>query len=146
MLLVAFAGLTTGCGSPPKDPDVAEEIKQLELVRLRALVDGDTAVASRLHADDFQLITPNGAALRKDRYLGEIASARLDYRVWEPGDVVVRVSGDFAVLRYRDVRWEVLYAGALVNQGEGYHTNLYERRGEQWEIVWSHASGALVSP
>ena len=38
--------------------------------RLKALVDANVAAAEELHADDFQLVTPSGAAYTKDEYLG----------------------------------------------------------------------------
>ena len=60
------------------------ELVRIEQRRLRSLVDGDVAVAERIHADDFQLITPGGDAYSKAQYLGDIASGVIDYRVWEP--------------------------------------------------------------
>ena len=71
-------------------PEQAELVR-IEQLRLRALVDADVAVAERIHADDFQLITPGGDAYSKEQYLGDIASGVIDYRVWEPLDIEVHV-------------------------------------------------------
>ena len=48
--------------------DVAQQIRVVEHERLRALVEADVEAASRLHADDFQLINPLGGSLSKDEY------------------------------------------------------------------------------
>jgi Domain of unknown function (DUF4440) len=45
--------------------DDLEMFRELERTRLEALVRADMAVAEALHADDYQLITPGGAALSK---------------------------------------------------------------------------------
>ena len=50
--------------------DVRAELENIERRRLKALVDADVAAAEELHADDFQLVTPSGAAYTKDEYLG----------------------------------------------------------------------------
>ncbi len=77
-------------------------LRATERERLRALVEVDVEVAHRLHADDFQLITPAGVALSKEQYLGMVASGELDYRVWEPDSPInVRMYGPVALLRYR---------------------------------------------
>ena len=60
-------------------------------------------VANRLHADDFQLISPRGWALSKEEYLGLIAAGDVDYLVWEPSsEIAVRLYGDNAAnIRYQ---------------------------------------------
>jgi hypothetical protein len=52
----------------------ADQLRTIEHQRLRSLVDADMATARRLHADDFQLINPNGGSMSKEKYLGNIAS------------------------------------------------------------------------
>ena len=121
-----------------------EQIRQIERERLRSLVDADLATARRLHAEDFQLINPAGVALSKAEYLGGIESGQLDYRAWEADEIAVRLYGNVAMILYRDVRFEVYLEGQLVHRGPMYHTNLYERRGEQWQVVWSQASGVIT--
>ena len=121
-----------------------EEIRQIERERLRSLVDADLATPQRLHAQDFQLVNPAGVAISKAEYLGLIESGQLTYRAWEAGEISVRRYGDVAVIRYRDVRFDVDSEGQPVHRGPMYHTNLYERRGGQWQIVWSQASGVIT--
>ena len=98
-------------------------------------------VARRLHVDEFQLITPSGNEYSKESYLGDIESGVLDYRVWAPGEITVRLYDDVAVLRYEDIGFQVYAQGQLAWSGVLRHTNLYERTNGQWQIVWSHASG-----
>ncbi len=96
-------------------------------------------IANRLHADDFALITPGGGAWSKARYLGGIAAGTFRYVVFEPtSEIVVRVHGDVALIRYQS-RIE------LVNNCEpgelrAWHTDTYERRNGVWLIVWSQAT------
>ncbi len=96
-------------------------------------------VSDRLHADDFELITPDGGAWSKDTYLGDIAAGTFRYVVFEPtSEIVVRAHGDVALIRYQS-RIE------LVNDGEpgtlrAWHTDTYERREGAWQIVWSQAT------
>ena len=123
-----------------------EEVRQVESERLRSLVAADLSTARRLHADDFQLINPVGVPLTKPEYLGQIHSGELDYLAWEAGAISVRLHGDAAMIRYRDVRFDVNFRGKPVHSGPMYHTNLYERRNGQWKIVWSQASGVITPP
>jgi hypothetical protein len=80
LLGVTSVPLVSGCAPLPQRATHPEEIRSVAHQRLRALVDFDPAVASALHADDFQLITPEGSEFTKDSYLGNLKSGRLDYR------------------------------------------------------------------
>lgn len=62
----------------------ADKLRVIERERLRALVDADIPTASRLHADDFELIYPQGGTLSREQYLQRIASGDLNYLEWEP--------------------------------------------------------------
>lgn len=147
------AAVATGCGliamlaacaSTPPPPDGEEDrIRRIERERLHALVEADLPTARRLHSDDFQLITPAGIPLTRDEYLGGIRDGRPDYVAWEAGEIQVKLRGDLAVLRYRDVRFDVNAGGRPVHRGPMYHTNVYERRGGEWQAVWSQASGII---
>ncbi len=115
-------------------------IRATERQRLQALVEADIATAERLHADDFQLITPVGAAMSKEEYLGAIGSGGLDYLVFEPAsEIAVRVYGEAAVIRYRS-RLQVAVDGQDLGLGDNWHTDLYEQRDGRWQAVWSQAT------
>ena len=121
----------------------SEHIRNIERARLRALVRADITAAEPLHAPDFQLITPIGAALSKAEYLGAVAAEHIKYLVWEPGDIAVRVGAASAVIRYR-ARLEVVFGGFKVPPGDYWHTDVYEVRDRQWLVVWSQATA--ISP
>jgi hypothetical protein len=96
-------------------------------------------VARRLHADDFQLINPFGGLFSKEQYLGGIASGEIDYRVWEPESIEVRFYSSAAVIRYRS-ELEIIVRAQRIPRRQYWHTDVYEKRDGQWQVVWSHAT------
>lgn len=116
-----------------------ELLRDAERQRLRSLVTPDLPVAERLHADDYELITPGGGRMSKREYLDGIASGELDYSVFEPiSEIRVRLYAQAAILRYR-VRIEILVSGGQ-DAGNFWHTDAYELRVDQWQAVWSQAT------
>lgn len=126
----------TSASKPQTESDL---IRATEHERLRALVDGNVALASPLHADDFQLINPLGGSLSKEQYLGAVASGDIDYRVWEPGAIEVRLYGEAAIIRYQS-KLEIVVQGRQVPLRSHWHTDSYERRDGRWQVVWSQAT------
>jgi hypothetical protein len=115
------------------------EIRQLEASRLWSLVEPDLELARRLHADDYELITPTGTRLSKELYLGMIASGRLVYRVFEPvAGIEVRGGGGWALVRYQ--------ARIALEEGDHladfvcWHLDSYELMDGRWQAVWSQAT------
>ncbi|MDB5620592.1 nuclear transport factor 2 family protein [Tardiphaga sp.] len=131
----------TSSFAEPTSPQ-AEQLRDIERTRLRALVSVDMAVAEPLHAADFQLITPIGVVLSKAEYLGAVAGGHIKYLVWEPGDIAVRLQETSAVIRYR-ARLEVMFGGHQVPAGDYWHTDAYERRDGHWMVVWSQATSIV---
>ena len=116
-----------------------EHIRAIERARLRALVEANVDIAAQLHADDFQLVNPAGVALSKEQYLGGIASGHIDYRVWEPDSIAVRVREQMAVIRYQ--AWlEIVVGGQAAPLRRYWHTDSYEQRDGRWQVVWSQAT------
>ena len=122
----------------PEDSEV-DLIRATERERLRALVAANMEVARQLHADDFQLITASGASLSKEQYLGGIASDELNYLVWEPGAIEVRLHGQMAVIRYQS-QLEIIAQGTLIPLRHYWHTDVYQKRNDSWQVVWSQAT------
>jgi ketosteroid isomerase-like protein len=115
-------------------------IRATERERLRTLVAADVEAAARLHADDFQLITPSGDALSKMQYIEGIASGELNYVYWEPDSTIeVRLYGEAAIIRYRS-QLEIIVAGQLIPRRGCWHTDCYEKHGGQWRVLWSQAT------
>jgi hypothetical protein len=103
------------------------------------LVETDVAQARRLHADDFQLINPLGGSLSKEQYLAGISSGELDYLFWQPDSIAVRLYGQAAVIRYPS-HLDIVVQGRHVPRRRYWHTDLYEQRDGQWQVVWSQAT------
>ena len=118
-----------------------ELLRATERERVRALVTGDIERAAQLHTDDFQLINPLGGTVSKDQYLGGIGSGQIHYLHWEPEAIAVRLYGDVAVIRYQS-QLEINVEGHHIPRRRYWHTDLYERHGMQWRVVWSHATTA----
>jgi len=146
LLAVLAVLMPSACGGGGKAPstvsregDEVDQIRDIEHQRLRALVEADMDVARKLHAEDFQLITPFGDALSKEEYLGTVESGDIDYVVWKPEAIDVRVSGEMAVLRYSS-RIEIVVGGRRLPPGDYWHTDYYEKRNGRWQAVWSQAT------
>jgi ketosteroid isomerase-like protein len=94
----------------------------------------------RLHAEDYQLITPGGRAVSKAEYLDMVGSDGFRYIVFEPVSALeVRLHDDVAIARYQ-ARIEVRDADGDVDAGIFWHTDVWERRDDGWRAVWSHAT------
>jgi len=123
----------------PNFADESDLIRETERRRLQALVDADMDVAEQLHADDFQLINPAGIARTKAEYLGNVAAGRADYQSWEPREIEVRQFGDAAIIRYiADLH--IVLGGEDLGSRPHWHTDYYEKRNGNWQVVWSHAT------
>lgn len=98
-------------------------------------------VANQLHADDFQLINPGGMTLSKEQFLGDVASGFVDFLVWEPkSEIEVRLNGDTAVIRYQS--FTDIIVGGERETVDVWHTDAYEKRDGQWQIVWEQSTRA----
>jgi hypothetical protein len=137
VVILALAWLTSAAASAQ---DVADQVRNAERERLRALVAADIESAGRLHADDFQLINPLGGSLSKSEYLSAVASGDIDYTAWEPGTIDVKVYGDAAVIRYQAQLQIKVRALPDAPSGRFWHTDLYEKRDGRWQVVWSQAT------
>jgi uncharacterized protein DUF4440 len=125
--------------------DEADVLRATERERLRALVEADLEVARRLHADDFQLITPGGDVVAKEDYLSGVASGDVNYQVWEfDSPVAVRLHGPVALIRYRS-QLDIITSGRRMGLRRYWHTDTYEKRDGHWQAVWSHATEIKTS-
>ncbi len=102
-----------------------DHIRQIELSRVRALLTRDMELAWRLHAPDYQLITPSGVVFSRERYLGKIASGELAYLQWKPEHMQVRLSETMAIVRYR-ATLELDAGDGRGTPFECWHTDSYE--------------------
>jgi hypothetical protein len=100
----------------------------LELTRLKSLADATIEVAKSLHADDFQLLTPDGTEYDKQQYLEQIESGVHDYKIWDADTIRFRMYHNVAVIRFKDKDFKVYIDRELAKIGILKHTNLYEKR------------------
>ena len=136
-LLAAGLSVPTACSTinAPNAADTSAEIRAIERERLMALVAADQSALERLHADDFQVVSPLGSAFAKGDYIPRVISGQLDYLRWEPQEIEVRLYGSVAAIRYRALA-EVVSRGTRLPTMETWNTGLYERRKGRWSIVW----------
>jgi hypothetical protein len=117
----------------------ADLIRATERQRLRALVDANEELTRQLHADQFQLINPSGAAVSKEQYLEGIVTGEINYLVWEPESMAVRIHGAMAIIRYQ-AQLEIIVRGQHIPLKRYWHTDSYEKHDGRWQVVWSHAT------
>lgn len=109
----------------------------LEIERTRALVARDMETIERLHAPEYQLITPAGKTFARERYLSTLASQPF-YASWDVGSIDARLSREMVLIRYQaTLRFQ---SGRIVTC---WHTDSYEKRGDHWQAVWSQATEIL---
>jgi hypothetical protein len=123
--------------SPKRLPPVvdADFFRKLERERTAALVAQDMKCAERLHAPEYQLVTPAGKSFERAAYLAAVASGELRYVRWEHEHIEVRLSPGMAIVRYK--------ASLQFPSGKVlacWHTDSYEWRAGQWQAVWSQAT------
>ena len=129
----------SGCGgssdTSSSDKASAKVVRATERQRLHALLHHDLDTAEKLHAADFELINPLGETVSREAYID--SGDAFAYKEWKPiSPIRVRVHGDSAVIRYES---EIEIHGT---RGHFWHTDLYEKRNGQWQIVWSQTTGA----
>jgi hypothetical protein len=114
--------------------------RALEASRTRAIVERNIEEVERLHAPEYQLISPSGRTFSRARYI-EIIKAEPFYAAWEHGPMEVRISTEMAVVRYQA---EITFpSGKVVHC---WHTDTYEHRSSTWQAVWSQATQLPQAP
>ena len=113
------------------------------LPRIQALLTGDRSVLERCIADDYHLISPLGTI---DDKAAEIKGAVSGfYLSLIPGPISVRHAGrNSAILRYELAAVVKLAHGPYTSRF--WHTDYYERRDGQWQVVWSQSTEVRATP
>ena len=117
----------------------AEYFRELERARIHALLGRNMELLWRLHAEEYQLITPSGRSFTRERYLRAIEAGKLQYCRWEPGPIEVRITEHMAIVRYQ-ATLELGSAGGQGTPFQCWHTDTYELKHEHWQAVWSQAT------
>lgn len=117
-----------------------DNLRDIERTRLNSLVESDLKTAQSLHADDFQLINPSGRTFSKEEYLGGISSGNLNYKIFKPeSEIRVKIHGKSAIIRYISTI-EITVGDSYYPPEKFWHTDTYEFRDGQWQVVWSQAT------
>lgn len=117
---------------------LADRLRAIEHERLDALVRGDAATIARLTAEDYELVSPLGTIDRKPDELRGLP--RGFYVALTPGPMAVRVAGpNAAILRYF-IGAVLKVRGQIQPERHFWHTDYYERRRGQWQVVWSQST------
>lgn len=122
------------CNSATPVDGTEEAFRELERRRTAALVQRDLPTIERLHAPDYELITPSGKVFSRQAYIAAIAAEPF-YQAWQHGPMAVRVSPAMALVRYQ----------ALLTFPSGrrvacWHTDAYALDAGAWQAVWSQAT------
>jgi ketosteroid isomerase-like protein len=114
------------------------EIENLESEWRTAAIRNDVATASRLLADDYLGINPNGTLETKADALAARRSGTLKISSIEPDNVKVHVYGDTAVVTSQvEVQGR---EGERDISGRYHYTRVYSHKSGEWKIVSFEAS------
>ena len=114
-------------------PD-ADFFRALEAKRTQALVARDMPAIEELHASDYELISPPGRVMSRERYLSLIAAEPF-YAKWEHGAMRVHLSEGMAAIRYQA---KITFPSGKVV--DCWHTDIYALQAGSWKAVWSQAT------
>ena len=120
-------------------PD-ADFFRTLEARRTQALVARDMPMIESLHASDYELISPPGRVMTRERYLTQIA-AKPFYAKWEHGEMRVRLSEGMAAIRYQA---KITFPSGRVV--DCWHTDIYALLAGSWKAIWSQATQLPPNP
>ena len=138
--LMGFAQAAQAIALPllHREDKLHREIENLESEWRNGLIQNDVATASRLLADDYLGINPNGTLETKADALAVRRSGVLKISSIEPDNVKVHVYGDTAVvtsqveLQGRDGERDI--------SGRYHYTRVYSHKSGEWKIVSFEAS------
>lgn len=125
--------MNTSAASQATTPD-ADYFRALEVQRTQALVARDMPTIERLHASDYELISPPGRVMSRERYLSLLGADEF-YAKWEHGAMRVHVSAGMAAIRYQA---KITFPSGKVV--DCWHTDIYALQAGTWKAVWSQAT------
>src|ERR1022692_384520 len=118
---------------------IADYIRDVEKSRIHALVTRNVELLWKLHASDYQLITPTGRTFSRERYLREIDRETCGTLNGKP---VLWTSERVSKWPSFDIK---PHLSLIRGDGQGtpfqcWHTDSYELKDEVWQAVWSQAT------
>ncbi len=122
--------------------DDAEDVRRLDREITVATWAGDPVWFEEHLADEYVLVTPNGAIKTKRDVIRELSTPGLKMEPYEPMEVHVRMYGDSAIVTGRMLQRFVL--GGIRYANDLRYTDVYVKRKGRWMIVSAHASAVAV--
>ena len=113
--------------------DSADQVREADRTRIRAMVTNDLEKLSALLAADLVYVHTTGEAESKLEFLQRLRSGSLRYRSIEPADVRVRIYGNSAVVTGR-AQMAVTNAGSD-REFEIRFTAVYTAGAGGWQLV-----------
>ena len=115
------------------------QVLALERRELLDLVRGDAADLDQILSPDFETVTPDGALLARDDYLGFLASGDLVFHAFEPTSALrVRTDRSQAVVTFTS-KLDVS-AGNRHYRHRAWHTSVFEKFDDRWQLAWSQTT------
>ncbi len=68
-----------------------------------------------------------------------MATGIINYLLWGPGAIEIRLHDRVACLRYQ-AHMEIIVNGQHAPKLLQWHTDFYKRRDGRWQVVWSQAT------
>lgn len=142
LLAAACAGLIFAQDkmAPGKSPSVTETITKLEHDWIAAEKAADADALSRIIADDWVALGPDGSTATKKDYIAGYKSGKTKMESFELGPVAVKVLGDVAVAQGSDI--EKSTAEGQDTSGKWIWMDVFVKRGGKWVAVRSQNSRA----
>jgi uncharacterized protein (TIGR02246 family) len=134
---------TAGCAPRYRSPDETErEVLSTDDARIQARTNGDTEAMARIYADDYKLVTAEGALRVKKDQIDEVRSGQLQFKPVEILERSVRSYGGAAIVLSRE-RSTIMRNGQDIG-GDLRVNRVYINRDGRWQLVLTHAT--RISP
>jgi hypothetical protein len=138
ILSLAGAAAATQHRIAPAASSAVDQVRAAERTVLRAEVNANTKTLRAVLAPNFQLIDVTGSAESRSVFFSVIGGP-VDFKQLKPlTPIHVRVYGNAAVARVK-LAFKVVARGTKL-QHRGWNTDLFERRGGRWLLVWSQTT------
>ena len=136
--IAVIAFLTLRCTSDPSRESALAAVLAADDARIQSRSAGDLSVLSRVYADDYVLITAEGALRTKSDQLGELQKGALQFRSLELVDRSVRVYGNAALVRSHE-RSQIIRNGQDIG-GDFRVTRVYIQHEGHGQLVSTQAT------
>ena len=139
---LALALVLSAAPLVPAWADDLEDVRRLDREITVATWTGDPVWFEENLAEEYLLVTPNGALKNKRDVIRELSTPGLKMEPYEPVEVQVRLYGDSAVVTGRMLQRFSL--GGIRYASDLRYTDVYVKRRGRWMIVSAHASAVAV--